>query len=1239
MHTQFPVSYQPIRDIQFEGLHLIEASAGTGKTYTLSSLMVRIFLEKYLPHQVIATTFTRAAAAELKTRIRARLVEVQQFLEPFRNVLEADIYQFALQENDPLKQHVLQTFAPRIAYACERLKLVIDQLDELFVGTLDSFSQKLLREFAFESGKIERAQITEDAKAYTRQLIHDVLREWIQAQPQPLIDTLYMVGGLKNVDYFIGMVESSLNFRSAQFKLPNFPEIEWAQLQQWQQQAQQIELNCLAEYFNLDGAHYSHINGTSFRNHAFNKLFSESLPQLLKTLIETENLQVFDTYFSSQRDAAFKFLDKLNEQKIFKKCPVDISEGFYQHPTLLQLQRLLQSLQQTQQQFEQLQVYLKAYLCVEVKKRLPQILQQKGETTFAQQIKTLSDALKGEQGQRFSVFVQARYPLILVDEFQDTNQDQDDMLASIWRHPQRYQKGCMIMVGDRKQAIYGFRGGDMLTFLNAYQDIMAKQGREYKLIHNHRSVKELVEVVDALFQRQIDFGEQVIYDPIQAGERPHPALIDDHQINPAPLRWLQLADSKEQATQVAWKIQSLLNQAHLNQLYLQGETRKAIDEDDIAVLSRSHRQLDEVQQALQHLGIRVNRPSKRSVFDSPIAQDVAALLTALLHPFDEAKLKRALLSRLFGFDLNRLLALEQSPIGLSDYMQSFDDLREMWINQGFLVAWQQCLNQFEIWQQLVITQSKDNERAVVNLRHLTDILSQHSEHVQGPQNLYHWYLKQLNSPSDREWELEHKLSSEAGVQLMTIHQSKGLEFKIVFLLGANKSPSNQSEALNFSTTEIQLPETGQIRTQRVVAIADKNFLQDTEINQHQQRAQAEQNRLWYVALTRASHRVYAVFEPEKGDKAKASALAFWKNQAEVFQHIYSADEACLQERPATLRTAKISQDLTLAAQPLPTQRFYARGKTSFSYLAQHLKHKANRMDRLANMDQNLQQAEDELELTQIIIDERPVSQPIAWIKQNFPKGALAGNFLHEIFELIDFQQPDTWVEEIRRRFKNTYQSLWSDLFSLYQQQFPEQLQAEQLLYQWIAEWLQDVLATPLNGEFQLKQLIAGQYLSECPFYLSLSDRVLAMQRIQQLFEEYDIYMPELLEAKSARYLNGSIDLVYFDGQRYHIADYKSNYLGADQSDYDAEQIADSMSLSSYWLQAGLYLVALHRYLRVKLQNYNIAEHLGGASYLYLRGMNGQAQQGYFYWKPNDEFILRLDAILGYFSEDKNQKIM
>ena len=1247
MNAKYPVSYQPIHDLQFAGLHLIEASAGTGKTYTLSSLMVRIFLEKYLPSQVIATTFTRAAAAELKSRIRSRLVEMLEYLEPLRCVLEKDIQALSAQETDPLKQQVLQTFAPRIAYACERLKLVIDQLDELFVGTLDSFSQKLLREFAFESGKIERANITDDAKSYTRQLIHDVLREWIQSQPQLVIDALYTVGGLKGVDHFVSMVESSLNFSSAQFKLPDMPEIELAQRQQWQQQAQQIDLSTLTEYFHLEGAYYQHINGTSFRNHAFHQLFTIHCPAVLNALKQPENIQIFDAHFEADREAVFKFLEKLENQKIFKKCPAEIADGFYQHPVLLQLQTLCRSLQQTQQKFEQLQVYLKAYLCIEVKKRLPQVLQQKGETTFAQQIKTLSDALKGEQGQRFAVFVQARYPLILVDEFQDTNQDQDDMLASIWRHPQRYQKGCMIMVGDRKQAIYGFRGGDMLTFLNAYQDIRAKQGREYKLIHNHRSVKELVEVVDVLFQRQIDFGEHVVYDPIQAGSRPHPALIENQQSNPTPLRWLQLEEGNEQATQVAWKIQSLLNQAQSKQLYLDdGGLQKAICEDDIAVLSRSHRQLDEVQYVLERLGIRVNRPSKRSVFDSVIAKDVGALLTAILHPYDEAKLKRALLSRLFGFDLTRLLALQQSAEGLSLYIQRLDDIREMWLTQGFLAAWQACLNQFGIWQQLVATQSKDNERAVVNLRHLTDILSQHSEHIQGIQNLYHWYLKQLHSPGDREWELEQKLSSEAGVQLITIHQSKGLEYKIVFLLGANKAFSDTNNSLNFSTTDVQLSETGQTRTQRVVSVADKNFLQATEIEQHQQRALAEQNRLWYVALTRASHRVYAVFEPEKGDKNKFSGLAFWKNQGDAFQHPYSADERIILERPQTLQAQQAQPPILLAAQALPTQRFYARAKTSFSYLAQHLKYKANHSDHLANIASNFEQAEDETIASYPLETSRDSNlgpmvqlQPIAWIKQYFPKGTLAGNFLHEIFEQINFQCPDMWVEEIRRRFKNSYQGLWDELLECYQQQFPQQAYAEQQLYQWIADWLGEVLSTPLNQGFQLRQLATGHYLSECPFYLALSDRVLAMKRVQQLFEEYEIHMPDLLEAKSARYLNGSIDLMYFDGQRYHIADYKSNYLGATQADYQHAQIIENMSFSSYWLQAALYLVALHRYLCVKLQDYQIEQHLGGASYLYLRGMNGQAQHGHLYWKPEDEFILRLDAILGYFSEDNAGKMV
>ncbi|HAV4986062.1 TPA: exonuclease V subunit beta [Acinetobacter baumannii] len=1224
------MSYQPIIDIEFSGLHLIEASAGTGKTYTLSSLMVRIFLEKYLPGQVIATTFTRAAAAELKSRIRARLVETHRYLDAKRSLTEKEILLQAEQESDLLLQHVLKHFATRIAYACERLKLVIDQLDELFVGTLDSFSQKLLREFAFESGKIERAQITDDAKTYSRQLIHDVLREWIQSQPQTVIDALYLAGELKSVDSFVKLVEDSLNFSSAHFKLPEKPTIQFEQLAQLKQLAAEIDISLLEPYYSLDGEHYKHVSGTIFRNGAFNKLFSECLPQLLQVLKQSDSILIFDGSLAVHRELVFKFLGQLADQKVFKKCPAEISDGFYQHPCIQQIQQLFGVLKNYAEQFDQLHIYLKAYLCVEVKKRLPQVLQNKGETTFSQQIRTLSEALKGEQGQRFAVFVQARYPLILVDEFQDTNQDQDDMLASIWRHPERYQKGCMIMVGDRKQAIYGFRGGDMLTFLNAYKDIQAKHGREYKLIHNHRSVADLVEVVDALFQRQIDFGEQVQYDPIRAGTRPHPVLIDQNQPNPHPLRWLMLKDKETEAQQVAWKIRDLLNQSHAGQLYFQKDAQtQTLNEDDIAVLSRNHDGLDKVQFELERLGIRVNRPSKRSVFDCTIAQDVGALLAAILHPYDEAKVKRALISRLFAMDLKQLLQLEQTAEGLSQFMTGFDAIRELWSAQGFLVAWQQCLNQFGIWKNLVAVQSKDNERVVVNLRHLTEILSQHSEKYQGAQNLYHWYLKQLQSPLDREWELERRLSSEAGVQLMTIHQSKGLEFKIVFLLGADKPFRENNKTLNFSTQDITVPESAQTLTQRVVAIADKTYLNETELKQHEERALAEQNRLWYVALTRASHRVYALLQDIDGKSV--SGLAFWKNRAEPFQHRCCTDEIILEQPPAARHLNQHINIIEIQAQHFPDQRFYSRGKTSFSYLAQHLRHKVG-TDLLASQSHEAVLAEDELD--QVISVEAPAAQPISWIKSNFPRGTLAGNFLHEIFEHIDFQCSDEWVSEIRRRFKNDYSSLWQDLLIKYQESFPEEQEAEYSLYHAVAEWLQEILSTPLYQGFRLNQLQPEHYLSECPFYLALSDRVLAMKRIQQLFAEYGMEMPELLEARSARYLNGSIDLVYFDGQRYHIADYKSNYLGENLADYSVESIAQSMSLASYWLQAGLYLVALHRYLKVKMQNYDIEQHLGGATYLYLRGMNGEAEQGYYYWQPSTEFVLRFDAILGYFAEDK-----
>ena len=462
---------------------------------------------------------------------------------------------------------------------------------------------------------------------------------------------------------------------------------------------------------------------------------------------------------------------------------------------------------------------------------------------------------------------------------------------------------------------------------------------------------------------------------------------------------------------------------------------------------------------------------------------------------------------------------------------------------------------------------------------------------------------------------------------MTIHQSKGLEFKIVFLLGADKDFKEMNKTLNFSTLEQINPTTGQSELQRIVAVNDAKLLDPAAIDQHNERAEAEQHRLWYVALTRASHRVYALLQDQ--EYKSNTALAFWRGQAgNLFEHPASGNEVLLTEKPIRLQPAEQQEIIQLQALAFPEQRFYPRSKTSFSALAQHLSRK-EAMDALAVLSEKVGSADDEI--NHPVLEDVELSQPLAWIKRQFPMGTTAGTFLHEIFEHIDFQDSGDWGLEIHRRFKNDSPLLWQELLGKYQNEFGQDDETQ--LVQWMQAWLADVLETPLHAGFQLKQLKADEHLAEFPFYLSLSDHVLAIKRIQALFQEYGIDLLDLNEANSARYLTGSIDLVYFDGQRYHIADYKSNFLGADQQSYNHDAIQLNMSHASYWLQAGLYLVALHRYLTVNLLDYDIEEHLGQASYLYLRGMNGQPDQGVLSWRTSPEFILRLDAILGHFAED------
>lgn len=1212
----------PISSITPTGLHWIEASAGTGKTFTLSSLVVRMLMQSYMPSQIITTTFTRAATAELKARVRSRLSHLLRFMETRTGFTQKENQAHADTLDDELHALILRDFSHQPGFACERARLMLDQLEYLFIGTLDSLCQKLLREFAFESGSIERADITDNSRQYLTRIIHDGLREWASNQDEQLLDLMIAKGSIGTAQSYIKLVEDSLNFQSAEFISASELEFSIDTLVASYAKVQDIQLQEFEQYFLEHGMHFKGISGTYFKpTTKFTKLFKQSIPKLLGLLAERNYQGLFSGDFAEHQQLLDTLLKTCDTEKTFSaKCSVSAQQDFYSHTKIIALLDLIREIKRISEQVSLSEIHLKYHLCQQAKRLLPELLQQKRETTFSQQIISLNNALQGLQGQAFAQAVHDKYPLIIIDESQDTNQEQDNVLAAIWRDPQRSQTGGMIMVGDRKQAIYGFRGGDMLTFVNAHREVGRLGGKFYDLLTNYRTIPPLISAVDALFQANPDFGDWVIYPPATASSKPHPVLMDLGQANPVPLRWLKLTAGLDPHIQVAQQVLSLLSRAQEGQLYFSaGDTQTSLIEDDIAILAKSNDDLDRIQYELERIGICVNRSARRSVFDGGVAHDLAALLLALNSPADYGKLRRALLSPIFGLSVSKLKALEESADGLGGYISEFYKIRDTWMKIGFLSAWQQLVQTFPVWQNLVTSNGKDSERAVVNLRHLAEMLGQFSARHTGIQGLTQWYLKQVSNPAQREWEMERSLSNEKGVKLLTIHKSKGLEFKVVFLFKADGASKEMNKTLNYSATTLADGE--QEQQKRVIEVGGAVSVSAKALSEHAQRLESETRRQWYVALTRATHRMYVMLHNES---TNANGVGYWYHAHGGFDHPQSAVVSLIEDYGRLQKRAGVAQQIT--AMDLPQHKYFPKKQTNFTGLCQHL---------------NAKQAQDFLvdhyagsvsldEFQAEVISDAVGDQPLLPIAKSFPMGVLAGTSLHDFLDLIDFTRQDNWHNDIYRRFKNGHFSVYAEMLDRYRQQHPglsDELLIERLMEDLVG-WFEHMTACKIQGELCLNHLGRGAYLSEMPFVLSLSDRIFDSSGVYTLMRNYGYSMPELNRAETARFINGSVDLVYQYRNKFYIADYKSNYLGGDYAHYEHDQLHKNMLQSSYYLQATLYLVALHRYLKKRILNYRPEEHLGGATYLYLRGMHKEANTGVFQWVPPIAMILEMDDLLG-----------
>lgn len=1209
-------SINPIADISFKGLHWIEASAGSGKTYTLSALMCRVLMESYLPSEVVATTFTRAATAELKARIRSRLIDVSRFFEMRREFTAEQNLAYAeeIKASDVLLSTLLGKFASQVSYACERAKLVIDQLDLLFVGTLDSFSQKLLREFTFESGKIDRVDVTDNSKKYTHQIVHDTLRAWIEQQPLHLVELIYGSGALKAPEQYIKIVEDSLNFGSAELKQPSMPKINTQEIINLAKQLKDFDPSRFVEYSNPNGAHFATVSGSIFRPTAkFSLIFDQTIPQLLEIIGRGDIGALFAKSFDANLAVLQSLAKNFRSEKIFTtKCAADAKERFYSDDELHKIVCIVEQLNALESEIGNLEAMLKFHLCVTAKEQLPAMLQGLSQTTFSQQIRTLLDALQGSNGEYFAKAVHEKYKVIIVDEFQDTNQDQDNALALIWRDKARLEQGCMIMVGDRKQAIYGFRGGDMLTFVNAHADVLRKKGSFYNLAHNHRSIPELVEVVDALFQCNPNFGDGVNYLPVSAGGREHPALIEGGVKNPTPLRWVSITKGTDPHMQMAQQVIGLLKQGQAGELLIESNDGPIpVSEEDIAIIAKGNDDLDKIQYELERLGVSVNRPSKRSVFDGVVANDVAAIFSAVMSPFDEQKVRRAILSPMIGEDLNSLSKIETSSDGLGKYIAEFSMIREAWFDRGFLSAWQYLFDTFKVWERVITSNGKEGERAVVNLRHISEILAQQAVNFSGPQALFQWFLRQVTNPSQREWEMERPLSSDSGVKLMTIHKSKGLEFKIVLLFKTDSVLRDSAKTLNYSSKTVLDPKAKVEIQKRVIGVGTKDSYEQEELDQHKLRIEAENRREWYVALTRAVNRMYVFMHDEKG--TSLSGVGFWKNVS-GFTHSH-ADKQSLIEGVQYYQSSE-SVGMEVHGIDVPNKKFYAKQPSSFSALSQHLRPQEAQDFLVQNYTPVL--TDDESHKPSFGYGQR---LDLPFINQNFPKGSAAGSYLHEVLDFIDLSRVDELGADITKRMKNNYPLIFNQVLEKFDMD-ANRVQGA------MVDWFRDVTSAKIHDDFSLKMLEPNKYLSEMSFCLSLKDQYFNTSKINELLQFHGINIPPLNKAEAVRYLVGSIDLVYQHNGKFYVSDYKSNYLGGAYKDYADDELNKSMIQNSYYLQAIIYAVALHRYLKSRLVNYDIEQHLGGATYLFLRGMKADQKSGVLHWNPPKELIISMDELLG-----------
>jgi len=1196
------------------GSQLIEASAGTGKTFTISALYLRLVLghgaessgfgRELLPPQILVVTFTDAATKELRERIRTRLAEAARF---FRDETPAP---------DSLIAELRKEYLPEQWSGCaNRLDIAAQWMDEAAVSTIHSWCQRMLREHAFDSGSLFTQSLETDHSDLLGEVLRDYWRlfcypmqgdalNWVRGNWGGPAALLSRVRGLfaSERDSVEGKEPAELITECLQERRAALLELKMP----WRQWADELLAIC------HQGVASKSVDGRKMQARYFEPWFEK-----IRAWAEDESLEQLDIGTGFTR---------LTPEGMAEAWKGEVPR----HPGLDAMPGLKASLDGLPTPDAAVLQHAAQW----VGTRFEEEKRRRAEMGFDDMLLRLDAALQSDGGERLATLIREQFPVALIDEFQDTDPVQYRIFESIYRIEDNNPECGLFLIGDPKQAIYAFRGADIYTYLRARQ---ATAGRLHTLGTNFRSSHGMVSAVNHVFERaeSRESGRGAFLFREKNGENPVPflpvesqgrkeVLHIDGQVVPALNIWHLSADQplsgavyrQQLAAACASEITALLNGGQQGRAgFIQdGKDFRGLLPADIAILVRDGKEAQAVRGELSARGVRsVYLSDKDSVFAAQEAHDLLTWLKACAEPDVERPLRAALACITLNLSLAELERLNQDELAWEARVMQFRHYRELWRKQGVLPMLRRLLHDFQLPQTLM-TRS-DGERVLTNLLHLSELLQQAAAELDGEQALIRHLSEHLAlSGQAGEEQILRLESDEQLVKVVTIHKSKGLEYPLVFLpficsakpVDGSRLPLHYHDATG--KAQVTLKPTAELIVQ-----ADDERL-------------AEDLRLLYVALTRAQHACWLGVTDLKRGNNNSSVL-----HLSALGYLLGGGAPLAESAGLKRWLEDLQQDcaaLNYGEMPEATVEHYHPPHNDAKLLAPLIpKRKASENWWIASysalrigdsMSVGTDEAPESPQAQKLFDDERLDPQAPREVVaggadiHRFPRGPNPGTFLHGLLEWAGDEgfavTPQAVEDAIARRCNRRGWEGWITALS---------------------DWLQHLLTSPLHiggGQPPVVFEQLTQYRVEMEFWFA-SHKVDVL-KLDELVRQYThngvarvAAEPVLLNGM----FKGFIDLTFEHDGRYYVADYKSNWLGVDDAAYTEQAMEQSILDNRYDLQYVLYLLALHRQLKARLADYDYDRHVGGALYLFLRGTRASSQ-GVYFARPPRELIERLDRL-------------